>query len=177
MTRPLLAMQVNDLSDFARRLRRELTANPAVPGHLSLLNMIARSAGYRNLQHLRAGALPPAAPTTAATAPPGKEVVQVLRHFGPDGKLSRWPARTAQQHLALWAVWARLPKGPLGDECAFTARLKAVIAMDDPAILRRTMVQRGLIARDARGRAYARVEQPPPPEARALLAALSQQDG
>ena len=177
MTRPLLSVQVDDLSDFARRLRRELTTHAAVPGHLGLMNMIARSAGYRNLQHLRAGAQIPPAPPAATAAPPVKEVAQVLRHFGPEGKLARWPARTAQQHLALWAVWARLPKGPLGDERAFTARLKTVIAMDDPAILRRTMVQRGLIARDARGLSYARIEQPPPPEARALLAALAPHGG
>ena len=56
MPREAIALSIPDLSDFARRLGRDLEAADPRPGHLSLLNMIARAAGFRNYQHLRGGA-------------------------------------------------------------------------------------------------------------------------
>ena len=53
MTKDTLPLPVPDLSAFARSLRKELTAAPEVPSHLALMNMLARSAGFRNFQHLR----------------------------------------------------------------------------------------------------------------------------
>ena len=54
MTRDALCLTVEDLSAFARNLHKQLAAEPALPGHLSLLNMLARAAGFRNYQHFRA---------------------------------------------------------------------------------------------------------------------------
>ena len=51
MTRDVISLQIDDLSHFARSLRAGL-ANP--PSHLEMLGHIARAAGYRNYQHLRA---------------------------------------------------------------------------------------------------------------------------
>ena len=47
MTRDALCLTVEDLSAFARNLHKQLAAEPALPGHLSLLNMLARAAGFR----------------------------------------------------------------------------------------------------------------------------------
>lgn len=54
MTKDTLPLPVPDLSTFARSLRKELALAPDLPGHLALMNMAARAAGFRNVQHLRA---------------------------------------------------------------------------------------------------------------------------
>ena len=67
MTREATPLVVPDLSTFARSLGRVLKTQHARSdeplGHLHLQNLIARAAGYRNLQALKAAAprLPPPA--------------------------------------------------------------------------------------------------------------------
>src|SRR5689334_17900930 len=67
MTREAIPFVVPDLSQFARTLGRSLKERHASktepPGHVELLNLLARAGGHRNLQSLRAAALkaPPAA--------------------------------------------------------------------------------------------------------------------
>ena len=63
---PLLAA---DVSTFCKNLRLQLAgAGHAAPSHVALLNMLARSAGYRNYQMLRAQP-----PGVAAAAPAAVE--------------------------------------------------------------------------------------------------------
>jgi hypothetical protein len=52
MSRLLLSLAVEDLSAYCRALGRQL--GESSPGHLKLMNMLARAGGYQNLQHLRA---------------------------------------------------------------------------------------------------------------------------
>ena len=52
MPRETIPLSIDDLSRFARTLAGEL--GDAAPSHLSLMNMLARAAGFRNYQHLRA---------------------------------------------------------------------------------------------------------------------------
>lgn len=56
--RQLLPLQVDDLSAFAKHLRQQWQAHqqsqPELPGHLQMLNMLARAAGHRNVQSLKA---------------------------------------------------------------------------------------------------------------------------
>lgn len=54
MPRDTIALTISDLSAFARTLRRDLATADSFPGHLALMNMLARAAGYGNFQHLRA---------------------------------------------------------------------------------------------------------------------------
>jgi hypothetical protein len=49
-----MPLHVGDVSDFARTLRRQLDAMQRTPGHVEMLNLLARAGGYRNIQHLRA---------------------------------------------------------------------------------------------------------------------------
>lgn len=173
MTRDLISLPVEDLSTFVKALRRELGESPDLPGHLTMMNMTARAAGFRNLQHLRAS-------HTAATRlalPPGPvadmaRVEAALRHFDARGRLERWPAKTALQHLAVRALWARLPSRTHMTEREISARLKDWHGFNDAPILRRTMVELGLVTRSADCRDYCRVEAAPTPEARALIALL-----
>lgn len=81
MTRTILPMAVADISAFAKSLRDQIvkhkpgndgpgpaSTNPACIGHVELLNMIARAAGFRNYQHFRADAEAHAGMRAAASA-------------------------------------------------------------------------------------------------------------
>jgi hypothetical protein len=69
MPRLQLAYEVADISALARSLRDGLGKLERMPGHVELLNLLARSAGFRNFQHFRADAEVRQRPS--ATAPAG----------------------------------------------------------------------------------------------------------
>ena len=175
MTRLTQSLQINDLSLFARDLHRQLAAEPSLPGHLALLNMLARAGGYRNYQHLRAQTAAEA--RIAAPAPPTADMTRVetaLRYFDAAGRMLSWPSKTNLQHLCLWGLWSRLPAGEKMSERQISALLKGWHLFGDAAILRRTMVELGLVSRDAGVSVYLRQEVTPPADARALIRALHQ---
>lgn len=162
MARQPISLTIPDVSAFARALR----AGEPPEGHQAWLNRIARAAGYRNFQHLSALRKDAEPPADAA------KVARALRWFDEAGRFARWPARQAVRDLCLWAVWARLPPGELGHERAVSALIDAATALKDAAQIRRSLVEMGLLTRSVDGTAYARLERRPPPEARALIAAL-----
>lgn len=176
MPRPKIPLPVADVSAFARALAAQL--DPAPP-HQSLLNMLARAAGLRNFQALRALApLPPPAPAPADLSPDPPEpeppaVARMRVHYDAEGRLLRWPARRAQQVLALWVIWARLPRGESMTERQVGARIAALHLFGDIALLRRDLVDSGLMTRTRDGRDYRRVDRDPPAEAAALIRALA----
>jgi len=172
-------LSIADLSVFARALSAELRAGGTAPSHAALLGMLARSAGFRDYMHLRAVARAAASgaqgpgPSVALPAPPAEAARRdrVRRLFDSAGRLMRWPVRRADQVLCLWAIWARLPPGSLGNERAMTGHLAALHGFGDPALLRRELVEAGLVARSRDGADYTRLNPEPPPEAAAFLAA------
>ena len=169
MTRTELSLTIPDLSVFAKTLRQDLTKSAEPPGHLALLNMLARSAGFRNLQHLRASAK---AGHDLAASEPTADLTRVqiaLRHFDTQGRMATWPARTAIQHLCLWALWSRLPRAQALTEREISTLLNRWHVFKDAAILRRTLVELTLVTRSEGGDSYLRQERPPAPEARALI--------
>jgi hypothetical protein len=174
MTRETLPLPVADLSAFTRHLSRQLAE--AAPSHLTLMNMLARAGGFRNLQHLRA-AQSAAARLALPPRPPEKVdhtlVARALNLFDDTGSLSQWPARRSVQVLCLWALWSRLPHGQSRTERQISADLNALHAFGDAALLRRDMVQLGLLRRTVDCTDYSRVERKPPPEARDLIRLLS----
>ncbi len=164
MARVPLSLTIPDVSAFARALKAQAPVDTA--GHQTWLNRVAKAAGYRNFQHLsaiRQGAEPPA---------DGAKVARALHWFDDRGRFARWPGRTAVQELCLWAVWARLPREMEWTERAFSALIDEVTALGDAAQIRRSLVEHGLVRRTLDGSAYTRIERRPPPEARALIAAL-----
>ena len=169
MTRTPLALSAADLSAFARNLHREL---PQGPGHLSLMNLLARAAGFRNLQHLAASAK--AGQTLAALTPQADltRVQAALRFFDAQGRLATWPSRTNIQHLCLWALWSRLPKSQSMTERQISQNLTQWHRFGDPAILRRTLIELKLVSRTQDCTSYLRLERPPTPEAVALIRQL-----
>ena len=91
MSRTAIPLQADDVSNLAKALRAQLLARGEVPSHLEILNMLARAAGRRNFQHLRAEALqasPPSEPVRAVEAPDLRRIERVERCFS-GGRLLR----------------------------------------------------------------------------------------
>ncbi|MFZ5669318.1 MAG: DUF2087 domain-containing protein [Pseudomonadota bacterium] len=169
MTRTVFPFAVSDVSALARALRRELAAAGGPPGHVQLLNILARAAGFRNFQHFRAqGDVPAPAAPSAAPADQAR-VERVARCFDAEGRLERWPARTGDQRLSLWVLWSRIPPDEVMTEQQVSARIEALHRFGDRALLRRELVETGLVSRTPDCRQYRRVEQRPPAEALALI--------
>lgn len=169
MTRTPLPLTTPDLSTFARALHRQLDLPP---GHLALMNSLARAAGFRNLQHLRASAKAARALAIPPQTPDLTRVQAALRHFDTQGRLASWPASTATQHLCLWALWSHLPRGEAMTERQISAVLTQWHQFGDPAILRRTLVELRLVTRNPDCTQYLRQELKPTAEALALIRQL-----
>jgi len=176
MTRTALPFATKDISALARSLQRELAAHDGAPGHVQLLNMLARAGGYRNFQHFRADlaaadrlAAPPPAPAEPADH---RRVERVVRCFDAEGQMAAWPAKTSDQWLALWVLWSKIPPEAVMTEQQISAWLQDRHRFGDPALLRRELVQNGLMTRTLDCREYRRVERKPPAEALALIKAV-----
>lgn len=178
MSRELVPLRTDDLSGFARSLAREL--GEAAPSHLSLMNMLARSAGFRNYQHLRAEskpvapASPPQPPVAAAEEIDTRRLQRALNHFDHFGRLVRWPTRNAVQKLVVWVFWADLPHGQSLTEAEVNELFTVWHGFADPATLRRMLVGLGRVTREADGSSYLRVEQAIPAEAQELIELVAQ---
>lgn len=173
MTRAPIPLIADDISAFARNLHLQLAAS-TVPGHLALLNMLARAAGFRNFQHLRAQTHAADRIATPPLQADLKKVETALRYFDATGRMQSWPGKTNLQHLCLWALWSRLPVATKLTERQISALLTNWHLFGDSAILRRTLAALQLVSREPDGVAYLRVEQPPPADAVALIRALHQ---
>ena len=177
MPRQLLPLRVDDLSTFARALgqsiRERQAAKPEPPGHVEMLNLIARAAGHRNLQALRAAALrtaPPAAaaPTTAAPAL-SANARKTLMQFDDQGRLLRWPVKFTVQRMAMWVLWTHFEAKRVYTEREVNAILKQANAFDDHATLRRELVDHKLLTRKSDCSEYRKLAARPDDETRALL--------
>ena len=95
---------------FLAHLRQQLAAHKALPGHVEMLNMLARSVGHRNFQQLRAQA---EAHARLSEPPPAEEPVdfrrleRLARSYDSEGRLRRWPARHANSTSATYALMTR----------------------------------------------------------------------
>jgi hypothetical protein len=174
MSRSAIPFAVDDISTLAKTLEKELAA-AADPGHVQLLNMLARAAGYKNFQHMRAAAeaagrleTPPPPPTPIDFA----TVERISRYFDFKGILIRWPGKASHREPCLWALWARIAPHRIYGEKEINAILTASHAFADYALLRREMFDRGMLWRTLDGRQYRRIEGKPPAMAEALIHAL-----
>ncbi len=172
MSRDILPFIAPDMSALAKTLGRELGLIDGKPGHVQLLNMLARGVGYRNFQHFRAAS---AAEERLAEVPSAPEPVdyalveRVSGHFDTEGRLIRWPSRYGHQSLALWVIWARLQAGHVYSEFDVSVIIRNNHLFGDHALIRRAMIDVGLLVRTPDGREYRRVERKPPGEALALI--------
>jgi len=189
MSRTPLPLHVEDITALARSLRGQLSACDSTPGHVELLNMLARSTGYRNFQHFRAQAegqirLAPPAPQTpggdspetpnVAASVDAAKVQRIARYFNPAGQLIRWPGKYSHREPCLWVLWSRFPARQDMTEKQVNELLQACHLFGDHALLRREMFDRGMLARTPDGRVYRRIEREPSPEALELLQVMGE---
>jgi hypothetical protein len=180
---PLL---VPDLTAFAKSLRTQLAARllhrEGPPGHVEMLNLVARAAGHRNVQALQAAA------RLQAAAQPDETVAvrwhgprdplltptadRVLRNVDTQGRLLRWPHKRAEQVLALWCVWMAFDGKRRYSEREVNEVINGRHAFGDHCLLRREMVEAALLARTPGGEQYRKLPARPSDEAAALLRAV-----
>ena len=140
MSRDILPFIAPDVSALAKALNRELALAEGRPGHVQLLNMLARATGYRNFQHFRAATM---AEERLAEPLPSPEpldfalVERVSGHFDAEGRLVRWPSRYGHQSLALWVLWSRLEAGTIYNEFEISVIIRNAHLFGDHALIRR----------------------------------------
>jgi hypothetical protein len=177
MSRTTIPFQTEDLSNFARALRQQLGQCDHTPSHLELLNILARSAGHRNFQSLRAQlAARDLLDNPPPAAPPVDYVLlrQLARYFDSNGCLTRWPGKFSHREPCLWVIWSKLPPRETLSEGAINRIIQDHHLFRDHALLRRLFCDNGMVTRTADGREYTRVERQPPPEALALIRHLGE---
>lgn len=168
MSKTIFPFFAQDISAVARALRVGIEAKGRELGHVQILNILARAAGFRNYQHFRTDA------QAGAQKPPASAVDQALvqrltRAFDSEGRLLRWPSKASHQTLCLWVLWSRLDAGELYTERQISGFLNRHHLFKDHALLRRELSDQGLVLRTADGSQYRRLEKRPPPEALALI--------
>ena len=174
--RELISFSTTDVSALAKSLRNQLAAKSTLPSHVEMLNMLARAAGHRNFQQLRAKKPADVGSHGGGSLTlPDKRRDSVLRadgYFDAQGRLKSWPARTSIQNLCLWVIWSKIPSKRVFSESEISKLINERHLFGDPAIIRRTLFALGLVARTADGREYRRIEREPTPEAAALIRVL-----
>jgi len=182
MPRSPLSFVVPDASSFAKALGQSLKTRHATgqppPGHVELLNLVARALGHRNLQSLQVAALSRALPTPTLAAedrpPPGRlsdNARKALGQFDSRGRLLRWPVKYSVQALAMWVLWTLFDGRRVYTEAEVNQVLKAAHAFGDHATLRRELINHKLLARKSDCSEYRKLPARPDAEARALLQA------
>lgn len=192
MSHAPLSFVVPDASPFARSLGQALKRRHAEglepPGHVELLNLIARALGHRNLQSLQAQAGTPAADAqaTAQAHPPLPEpplaaedrpaplpltdnARKALMQFDSRGRLMRWPTKYSVQKLAMWVLWTLFDARRSYTEREVNEVLKAANAFGDHVTLRRELINHRLMSRTPDCREYRKLPVRPDDETRHLL--------
>jgi hypothetical protein len=172
MTRSVFPFYASDISALARSLNTQLTACDHTPGHVELLNMLARAVGARNFQHFRAQIIAEKGLMRVSDAAPPIDYValqRLSRYFDANGRLMRWPKKFSDREPCLWFLWSKLPQRKTLSEHQVNELLLANHQFEDPALLRREMKERSMVTRTRDGREYRRVERRPSPMALALI--------
>ena len=175
MSRTLIPFTAADISSVARSLREQLNRADHPPGHLEMLNMLARAVGHRNFQSLRAHQ--PVAhqmvPGPAAEPVDSAKIERLAQYFDAQGHLIRWPGKASHRLPCLWVLWSKLPSGTAFTEDDLNRRLRDHHLFGDHALLRRELCDQGLLTRTPDGRQYRRVERKPSPEGLGLVRRLN----
>ncbi len=179
MTRESVPFIAPDLSQFAKALGRSLkersTTQPEPPGHVELMNLLARAAGHRNLQALRAATLlplpaPAPDPDEPRAMPPlSANARKALTQFDAKGRLARWPHKFSVQKLAMWALWTHFDGRRVYTEREVNEVLKAWHTYGDHVTLRRELINHRLLTRKSDCSEYRKLPVRPDDEARWFL--------
>ncbi len=186
MTRQPVPLAFADTSACAKSLKRSLDARHAAgqapPSHLEMLNLLARAAGWRNYQALKARGdnpllkiehdvdIPSASePNIDLTATARKALTQ----FDAAARLVRLPHKFSVQRMAMWALWTDFEDNRQYSEKEVNAVLNARHTFGDYATLRRELVNMQLLARLSDCSRYWKLSQEVPSEVQGFLQALA----
>ena len=197
MTRTAVPYSAPDLSALARLLERALAdhqiTHGRLPGHVEMMNLLARGAGRRNLQdyqaHAAQGPMAAAPQATdawfdapaidAPAAEPAPRLPELSAHarkameqFDALGRLERWPLKLSVQRLAMWVLWTRFDARRVYTEAQVNQVLKAWHLYGDHATLRRELINHRLMTRKSDCSDYRKLGVRPDAEAQALLQAV-----
>lgn len=203
MTRTALPFSAPDLSALARYLERTLAdyhfTHGRLPGHVEMMNVLARSIGRRNLQVLQAelpahpladapasslpvpahdawydASTPPSQTPDPEPAPAAltEHARKALQHFDAAGRLQRWPQKFSVQRLALWVLWTRFDGRRVYSESEVNAVVRAWHTYGDHATLRRELIDHHLMTRRSDCSEYRKLLVQPDAEAQSLLQAV-----
>ncbi len=174
-----------DISSLAKSLRTMIAAHDAVPTQVQMLNWLAKGAGYRNYQSLRAAksAMPASSVVIADTtkkiartentaAELSPHAAKALTQFDADGRLHKWPHKFAVQRIAMWGLWMRFDAKKRYSEKEVNSVLKAWHSYGDHVTLRRELVNMQLLARKSDCSEYWKVVHQPSDEVRHFLRQL-----
>ena len=106
----------------------------------------------------------------AAPAVTKRKLERVWRCFDEAGRLQRWPKKRSEQILALWIVWSFLPKNQQFTELDINSMLGGWHDLGDHALLRRDLVDLGLLQRTPNGAIYRAANAEVPPDAALAIA-------
>ena len=174
MPRQSLAHSIPDLSAFARALglslQQRAATRPAPPGHVEMLNLIARALGHRNIQALRALPAPPTlASKDDAPTPLSATARKALMQFDAQGRLVRWPIKYSVQTMVMWALWTRFEARRIYTEKEVNAILKDAQTYGDHVTLRRELINHRLMSRKSDCSEYRKLAARPDDETRAFV--------
>lgn len=181
MTRMLLPLSIADVSSFAKNLKNYLNERHAdgqsLPSHLELLNLLARAAGLRNYQTLRAAAAgnvpnPDTAPVKSASMSP--TVRKTLIQFDAAGRLVRLPNKLSVQQMAMWWMWTHFAARRKYTEKEVNQVLNAHHTFGDQATLRRELVNMKLLGRKSDCSEYWKEPMRPSADVQEFLRAMRQ---
>lgn len=180
MTRTIFPMEVADISAFAKSLREQIGKLDHKPSHVEMLNFLSKAGGFRNYQHFRSTIRTTdtlqewSLNAEAPPAPDEARVKRTMRVFDGEARITRWPGKRSQQELCLWFLWSRIPVRETFTERGISGLLNTLHVFEDPALLRRDLVDLGLMRRNRDGSDYRRVEKEPPPELQLLRQLLGE---
>jgi hypothetical protein len=176
MNKSVVPFYASDISSLARSLRDQLSTCEDTPGHVELLNMLARAVGSRNFQHFRAQIVAEKRLLRREEVHGPTDYValkRLTRYFDVNGRWLRWPTKFIDREPCLWVLWSKLPPRKTLTEREINETLLANHRFEDPALLRREMKERKMLTRTLDGREYRRVERKPPHDALELIRLLS----
>jgi hypothetical protein len=173
MPRTAVPYAAPDISALAKSLKNALDerheSGRAPPSHVELLNLLARGAGSRNFQTLKATSAKPGARATPSELTPGAR--KALLQFDEAARLVRLPNKYSVQQLATWVMWTRFAARRDYTEKEVNAILNAQHTFGDPATLRRELVNMKLLGRESDCSRYWKNPARPDADTRAFLTA------
>ncbi|WP_372870233.1 DUF2087 domain-containing protein [Shewanella sp.] len=165
MTRQVIPFSSPDISALAKSVRKQLQSCDSFPSHLDMLNILAKTAGYRNYQHLR---------DAASTDNSGTEInierldlmipTRLKPFMSQEYILNSWPVKRAIQELSLWFFWCRFRYQQHYSESEVNEVIKCFLGFADFALIRRELCNHKLLKRTDDGRHYWRAAAKPPEE-------------